>query len=65
LNLYMRCGVAAPRIPNPLKFTRWYFALSVYCYYHLLAESNWIHSVCIYVYCVDLRTNSDYFTVQH
>jgi hypothetical protein len=20
---------------------------------------------CIYVFCVDLRTNSDYFTVQH
>jgi len=20
---------------------------------------------CIYVFCVDLRTNSDYFTIQH
>ena len=23
------------------------------------------HTVCIYVFCVDLRTNSDYFPVQH
>ena len=22
-------------------------------------------TLCIYVFCVDLRTNSDYFTIQH
>ena len=24
-----------------------------------------LHTQCVYVFCVDLRTNSDYFTVQH
>jgi hypothetical protein len=23
------------------------------------------HTECMHVFCVDLRTNSDYFTVQH
>ena len=24
-----------------------------------------LHTQCVYMFCVDLRTNSDYFTVQH
>jgi len=24
-----------------------------------------LHRQCIYVFCVDLRTNSDYFPIQH
>jgi hypothetical protein len=37
----------------------------------ILLNTEYIHKFyvlptqCIYVFCVDLRTNSDYFTVQH
>jgi hypothetical protein len=40
------------------------------CHYFLYFMSN-IHkpyvlpTQCIYVFCVDLRTNSDYFRIQH
>jgi hypothetical protein len=32
--------------------------------YHI-KKSYVLPTQCIYVFCVDLRTNSDYFTVQH
>jgi len=28
-------------------------------------QFHFLLTQCIYVFCVDLRTNSDYFTVQH
>ena len=33
-----------------------------------LYKTDWqrsVHTDCIYVFCVDLRTNSDYFPIQH
>ena len=42
----------------------------MYCGYYMYHQFN-IHKFyvlptqCIYVFCVDLRTNSDYFPVQH
>jgi len=35
--------------------------------YHQVYDSQILHSATehIYVFCVDLRTNSDYFAIQH
>jgi len=40
---------------------------SDYYVYHLvnIQQHYVLPTQCIYVFCVDLRTNSDYFTVQH
>ena len=47
-------------IPNPLKRSGHYM-------YHQFDIQQFyvLPTQCIYVFCVDLRTNSDYFTVQH
>ena len=41
--------------------------LSGYCMYHQFNTQQFyvLPSQCIYVFCVDLRTNSDYFPKQH
>ena len=37
-----------------------------YVYYQFNIQQFYVlPTQCIYVFCVDLRTNSDYFTVQH
>jgi hypothetical protein len=33
--------------------------------FEIYKESHILPTHCIYVFCVDLRTNSDYFPVQH
>jgi hypothetical protein len=44
---------------------------TVVCIAHQLVHKNTIQQFyvlptqCIYVFCVDLRTNSDYFPIQH
>jgi hypothetical protein len=45
---------------NPLKPSGYYM-------YHQFNIQQFyvLPTQCIYVFCVDLRTNSDYFTVQH
>jgi len=35
------------------------YGLDIYIKFHVLPTQ------CIYVFCVDLRTNSDYFPIQH
>jgi hypothetical protein len=45
---------------NPVKYSGYYMyqQFNIHKFYVLPTQ-------CIYVFCVDLRTNSDYFTVQH
>jgi hypothetical protein len=45
--------------PNPSgHYTRMYHQFNIHKFYVLPTQ-------CIYEYCVDLRTNSDYFPIQH
>jgi len=46
--------------PNPLKPS------GHYMYHHFNVQQFYVlPTQCIYVFCVDLRTNSDYFHIQH
>ena len=41
-------------------------AIAYYMYRQLNIQQFYVLSTqCIYVFCVDLRTNSDYFPIQH
>jgi hypothetical protein len=40
-------------------------AVTTFTNFCSIMESHVLPTQCIYVFCVDLRTNSDYFTVQH
>jgi hypothetical protein len=44
-----------------------HLTISGYYMYHQFNIQKFyvLPTQCIYVFCVDLRTNSDYFTVQH
>ena len=48
------------RLINPLKYSGYYM-------YHQFNVNKFcvLPTQCIYVFYVDLRTNNDYFTVQH
>ena len=51
-------------------YSVWCFNLSkptdyVMCHQFNIQQFYVLPTQCIYVFCVDLRTNSDYFTVQH
>ena len=58
----MQASVRAPQLLNALSpvvtKSRMYRQVNITQFYVLPTQ-------CIYVFCVDLRTNSDYFTVQH
>jgi hypothetical protein len=47
--------------------TAFMFASSGYCKHHQFNIQQFyvLPTHCIYVFCVDLRTNSDYFPIQH
>jgi len=51
----------------PLYITNWLdFITETECVYCAVRSTFYfLPTHCIYVFCVDLRTNSDYFTVQH
>jgi hypothetical protein len=53
--------VNRPIALNPLKSGRNF----IYCQVSDSHKFYVLPTQCIYVFCVDLRTNSDYFTVQH
>ena len=56
----MQCDLKGRRLSNPLKPSGYY----MYRQYNI-QQFYVLPTQCIYVFCVDLRTNSYYFPIQH